>query len=516
MVKRILRKHKYPPVQGNAAAEPVLQQAKALGPLRKCGFDNIPSRSEMTQKLGRNDPCPCGSGKKYKHCCGRPEAPATPSADSHDGALERAVSWLAQHHGKALAAALEEEIDGAAFGCFDDGDDDAAREAMAAIDDALWQQLQLNLTEWLLAEGDIKVKGENRRVADLLLGPGGPLLSMGQRAWLEQLAQRPLRLYDVTDVVPGTGITVCDALDTAQAPIVVTEREGSRSIRPGMQIGARVMAVTGGHQVSGAVYPFSMLSGRAMQEALRALLTQPSKHEEDNVLMIGLLIIKGWLAQYLRPAPLPSFVHGDTGEPLLFTTDHYEVQAWPALDAVLAAQPDVHGDRDVGWDRLIECEDGQTRAQVTIAREPGGRRVSLLYKTAALAEQGRRWFETLAGDSVKFLLREVSDPKGLLSHANPSKRAAAQAPSLPAGLDPGVLAEAIAGVVRRSYAHWADEPIPALNGQTPRQAIASAAGLERVKGLLRSYEDGEAQQAGQQGRREISYQFLWDALGLAR
>jgi len=23
-------------------------------------------------KVGRNDPCPCGSGKKYKKCCGRP------------------------------------------------------------------------------------------------------------------------------------------------------------------------------------------------------------------------------------------------------------------------------------------------------------------------------------------------------------------------------------------------------------------------------------------------------------
>jgi preprotein translocase subunit SecA len=24
-----------------------------------------------TQKVGRNDPCPCGSGKKYKHCHGK-------------------------------------------------------------------------------------------------------------------------------------------------------------------------------------------------------------------------------------------------------------------------------------------------------------------------------------------------------------------------------------------------------------------------------------------------------------
>ncbi len=22
------------------------------------------------KKVGRNDPCPCGSGKKYKKCCG--------------------------------------------------------------------------------------------------------------------------------------------------------------------------------------------------------------------------------------------------------------------------------------------------------------------------------------------------------------------------------------------------------------------------------------------------------------
>ncbi|MCD8023814.1 MAG: SEC-C domain-containing protein [Lachnospiraceae bacterium] len=31
---------------------------------------SIPYRREQP-KIGRNDPCPCGSGKKYKHCCGR-------------------------------------------------------------------------------------------------------------------------------------------------------------------------------------------------------------------------------------------------------------------------------------------------------------------------------------------------------------------------------------------------------------------------------------------------------------
>jgi len=26
--------------------------------------------TERTKKVGRNEPCPCGSGKKYKKCCG--------------------------------------------------------------------------------------------------------------------------------------------------------------------------------------------------------------------------------------------------------------------------------------------------------------------------------------------------------------------------------------------------------------------------------------------------------------
>jgi len=35
---------------------------------------------------GRNDPCPCGSGKKYKACCGRLEAAGTPPPDVAQGA----------------------------------------------------------------------------------------------------------------------------------------------------------------------------------------------------------------------------------------------------------------------------------------------------------------------------------------------------------------------------------------------------------------------------------------------
>ena len=35
--------------------------------------EDTPKRKPVKaeKKVGRNDPCPCGSGKKYKQCCGK-------------------------------------------------------------------------------------------------------------------------------------------------------------------------------------------------------------------------------------------------------------------------------------------------------------------------------------------------------------------------------------------------------------------------------------------------------------
>jgi hypothetical protein len=469
----------------------------------------------MSAKIGRNDPCPCGSGRKYKQCCGKPEAPPAPPADSHEGVVQRVVAWLGQNHRKAFVSALEEAVDAAAMACFDD-DEQAAADAIARIDDELWSQLQINLTEWLLAEGDIAVKGGYQRVSELLLGPRGPLLTVGQRAWLAQLAQRPLRLYDVTDVVAGTGVTLCDAVDAEAAPVFVDEREGSRTMRPGMQVAARVMAVGDGHQLSGAIYSFSTLGGHAVQRRLRTLFDDPSPHAEDNKLMASQAIIDGWLAQFLRPPPLPDIVDAGTGEGLQLTTDHYEVRDWLALESALSAQPDVEGAAAQGWVRLAGGDEAPHRPLAGINPLADRRKVSVFYRTAGLAEQGRAWFERLAGDAVKFLAREIVDPKGALSRAQSGAPPPVRRNALPEGISPQDLAQVLAEAIGRSYANWPDEPIPALNGKTPRQAIKTTAGLERVKGLLRSYEDGEERMAAQQGRDRISYQFLWDALGLGR
>ena len=42
--------------------------------LRWTGLPGVPA--DMRVRPGRNDPCPCGSGKKFKRCCGGPDAVA--------------------------------------------------------------------------------------------------------------------------------------------------------------------------------------------------------------------------------------------------------------------------------------------------------------------------------------------------------------------------------------------------------------------------------------------------------
>ncbi len=50
----------------------VNKQASAGGSPHSQGREEAPKRQPIRrQKVGRNEPCPCGSGKKYKHCCAK-------------------------------------------------------------------------------------------------------------------------------------------------------------------------------------------------------------------------------------------------------------------------------------------------------------------------------------------------------------------------------------------------------------------------------------------------------------
>ena len=55
-----------PPVSPKTASQMARVAAASRGDVNMKQDERVAGK-----KVGRNDPCPCGSGKKYKHCCGR-------------------------------------------------------------------------------------------------------------------------------------------------------------------------------------------------------------------------------------------------------------------------------------------------------------------------------------------------------------------------------------------------------------------------------------------------------------
>src|SRR6266850_4605458 len=69
---------------------------------------------------GRNEPCPCGSGQKFKHCCGRPVAAMPAGAHVGGGAAAARATPVAARVGGTAAATAAAHLD--------------AREAGALVD----------------------------------------------------------------------------------------------------------------------------------------------------------------------------------------------------------------------------------------------------------------------------------------------------------------------------------------------------------------------------------------------
>jgi hypothetical protein len=73
-------------------------------------------------KIGRNDPCPCGSGKKYKHCCYGENSPVLRQVVTYDDAdwtkirrtegdvVRRILGFALRRYGKEVFQEAQEEF----------------------------------------------------------------------------------------------------------------------------------------------------------------------------------------------------------------------------------------------------------------------------------------------------------------------------------------------------------------------------------------------------------------------
>ena len=466
---------------------------------------------------GRNDPCPCGSGKKHKQCCLRRQEAEAGRALDRSRAVATAAAWLMSQHTDGFAEAIED-------GYYRSLDDEGW-ELLRALPEDLREVAELNAMEWVLAEGEIYLgEGDDAprsRAMELVLGPGGPALSPDQRAYLEAMASRPLRVYEVLESRPGEGLLLKDLLDPALNPHWVGDRRASRDIVPWQVIGVRLLPAGADWEFSLAAYPLSAELGAVIAEELPEKIAKAARSIPPDTpagvleRATGKAIIATWLFDLLAPQRIRKLVDAGTGDPVLLVTDHFEVLGWDGLARALESQPDVEGSRESGWTRFVDLKGGHRRSLLAInLSEMHPDRIEPFARTRRLADEGRAWLEALAGDSIRFLARDLVDPTS--SAALAKRRGPKPPPGERLNLSPADQTRLAQQIYEHIYAKWADEPIPALGGRTPRRAVETPEGRRGVVRLIKSYETAEFKRAREERREPADLGFLWRQADLAR
>ena len=101
------------------------------------------------------------------------------------------------------------------------------------------------------------------------------------------------------------------------------------------------------------------------------------------------------------------------------------------------------------------------------------------------ADALRKRLDALLGTLVRYRIREHADP---IAAMKARVRGSEVDPSAPT---PDELNQALLEMKTKHYSDWADHPLPALGGKTPRAAVRTKPGWQKVDLLLKEMERGE-------------------------
>jgi hypothetical protein len=231
---------------------------------------------------------------------------------------------------------------------------------------------------------------------------------------------------------------------------------------------------------------------RGVRRRLRSKGPVPVERLRDEAL--GRDLIARWeaaVAKLDRRPRLPRVLQNTDGEAFLLTTDHFALvpgaraevaSRLAALEGVRPPEPD----EDDGVYQFLRPGNRMyaswENAVIGTARLAGDS-LRLETNSCERADVLRRRVEEACGDLVRHRAREHADP------LSPAVRA--DAPDLPEEPPPPEVAKLLLEMKERHYATWPDEPLPALRGKTPRQAVRTAQGRDAVDVLLKEMENHE-------------------------
>lgn len=453
-------------------------------------------------KPGRNDPCPCGSGRKYKHCCLPKDETVAPDELTWRR-VRRAIETLggdlvreaARHFGEA---GLDEAWD--EFNVFelDEPFDDESPYVTLFFS---WF-----LHDWLPDPHDTEVPPAAHGVtaAQAYLNRTGSRLDPIARRYVEACCAAPFSFHEVIDCRPGQGMRLRDVLLGTEIDVI--EKTASRTLRASDIVFAKVVPIEGIALLEG-LGPAAIPPVRKPEliELRKKLGTQQSLFGADTLREFDFELRGTYLdiADDLLYPQLPELRNTD-GDPLQMHTLIFELDAPEAAVERLAdlaagvSEPEVERDADgklvraeLTWakpgNRMHKDWDNTTLGHIRIE----GKRLTAEVNSAKRAATLRKLIEQRLGDtahakpsivqSVQSLLEREPTPQ---EQAQRHRREREQAEF---AAQPEVQA-ALHEYLRNHYRNWVDEKLPALGNRTPRQAVRDPDGREAVEALINQIE----------------------------
>jgi hypothetical protein len=451
-------------------------------------------------RVGRNDPCPCGSGKKFKKCCLGKQDTAVPFT-GHD--RESAQVRLADF---AFRTELDEErvAAGVVFwsGWLDAHPDDEGRSAM-------------DLEESITAFGDWFVfdyrLASGQTVLERMLQREAARLTRGEREYLARMRDSHLRLYQVTDVKADEALRLIDLWTGEQ--VWVRERLGTAQLVRWDLLAVRLMRGADEELVIDGrpyLYPVRVKDmllrnlkrvHRDMKRASPFVELPPAEFFKR----IGMLFHHCWL-EWVALRPLPTLVTAE-GDRMIFARAIFDVRDREALVTAFARHPDLEAEDDgFAW---TEEAPSFRRGLGHLVLE--GDRLVLETTSERRVERGRAFVESLAGDAVQFRLVEYEDPERAMERLASSPEQDDAREKVP----PEIQATLMADYYEQHYRDWPDQPLPALGNRTPREAACLKRVRPKLVALLQEFENMSARER-LEGRPAYDFGWMWAELGLPR